>query len=287
MTEHIVNHAAGLLLDAFPYIRIGTGPRPLLIIPGAEVNNADSGLIMRQAMRVAFGRFARDHSVYIVHRKRGLPTSYSTAQMAADYARVLRAITPSGETAQVIGFSTGGLVAQHLAAQAPELIERLVLAVTGVRLSPEGRGLVEQWRALAQAQQWVELTTAMSEVLVTGEASKRLLRGFMRLFGSLIVAPPQHPNDFIVTMEADLAHDATALLPTLRMPTLVLAGDLDPFFSAALLEETAELIPNAVLKVYAGAGHGLTKTHKQRFEDDVLAFLTPTATPLTARIADK
>jgi pimeloyl-ACP methyl ester carboxylesterase len=287
MTEQTAGLTAGLLLDTFPYIRIGNGPRPLLIIPGAKLNTADSGLLVRKAMRFAFGRFARDHSVYIVDRKRGLPSPYSTAEMAADYARVLRAITPNGETAHVIAFSTGGLIAQHLAAQAPERIERLVLAVTGVRLSPEGRGLVEQWRALAQAQQWVELTTAMSEVLVTGEASKRLLRGFMRLFGTLIVSPPQHPNDFIVTMNADLEHDATALLPALRMPTLVLAGDLDPFFSAALLEETAELIPNAVLKVYAGAGHGLTKTHKQRFEDDVLGFLTPTAAPLTARIADQ
>jgi hypothetical protein len=34
MTEHIANHTAGLLLDEFPYIRIGNGPRPLLIIPG-------------------------------------------------------------------------------------------------------------------------------------------------------------------------------------------------------------------------------------------------------------
>jgi pimeloyl-ACP methyl ester carboxylesterase len=287
MTEQTGNLTAGLLLDAFPYLRIGSGPRPLLIIPGAKMNNADSGLLVRKAMRLAFGRFARDHSVYIVDRKRGLPASYSTAEMAADYARVLRAITPNGETAHVIGFSTGGLIAQHLAAQAPDLIERLVLAVTGVRLSPDGRNVVEQWRALAQAQQWVELTTAMSEVLVMGEASKRLLRGFMRLFGSLIVSPPQYPNDFIVTMNADLEHDATALLPTLRMPTLVLAGDMDPFFSTALLEETAELLPNAVLKVYAGAGHGLTKTHKQRFEDDVLGFLTPTAAPLTARIADQ
>jgi pimeloyl-ACP methyl ester carboxylesterase len=278
--------ASGLLLDQFPYIRIGNAPRPLLIIPGAEVNNAEPGFLIQQTMRVAFSRFARDHSVYIVHRKRGLPATYSIADMAADYARVLRAITPSAEAAHVIGLSTGGLIAQHLAAHSPELIERLVLAVTGVRLSPEGRGLVEQWRALAQAQQWVELTTAMSEVLLTGDASKRLLRGFMRLFGSWIVAPPQHLNDFIVTMEADLAHDATALLPTLRVPTLVLAGDLDPFFPTALLEETAELIPNSVLKVYAGAGHGLTKTHKRRFEDDVLAFLMPAAIPIAARTSE-
>jgi hypothetical protein len=39
MTEQPAGLAAGLLLDAFPYLRIGSGPRPLLIIPGAEANN--------------------------------------------------------------------------------------------------------------------------------------------------------------------------------------------------------------------------------------------------------
>jgi hypothetical protein len=101
MTAHTSSIASGLLIDEFPYIWIGTGPRPLLIIPGAEANNADPGWLAQQAMRAAFRRFARDHSVYIVHRRRGLPAPYSTAQMAADYARVLRAIAPSGEAAHV------------------------------------------------------------------------------------------------------------------------------------------------------------------------------------------
>src|SRR5215510_6026491 len=111
MTAQTSGIASGLLIDEFPYIRIGNRPRPLLIIPGAELNNADPGWLTQQAMRAAFSRFARDYSVYIVHRKRGPPAAYSTADMAADYARVLRAIAPSGESAHVIGFSTGGLIA--------------------------------------------------------------------------------------------------------------------------------------------------------------------------------
>jgi pimeloyl-ACP methyl ester carboxylesterase len=95
------------------------------------VNNAEPGFLNQQTMRVSFSRFTRAHSVYIVHRKRGLPATYSIADMAADYARVLRAITPSAEAAHVIGLSTGGLIAQHLAAHSPVLIERLVLVVSG------------------------------------------------------------------------------------------------------------------------------------------------------------
>lgn len=269
-------YESGLLLDLFPYIRIGNGPRPLLVIPGAEVDNAEPGRIIMQSMRIGFARFAREHTVYIVNRRRALPTGYTTRDMAADYVRVLEAIGP----AHVMGFSTGGLIAQHVAALAPELIDRLVLVVTGARLSDNGRRLAEHWRQLASDDRWIELVTAMSETLVVGATGKRLLRGYMRLFGPLIVKPPQYPADFVVTMNAVLLHDTTALLPTLRTPTLLIGGSLDPFFSTSLLQETAALIPDAELNVYEGAGHGLMKRHKRRFENDVLRFLSPTIAPV-------
>jgi hypothetical protein len=41
-----------------------------------------------------------------------------------------------------------------------------------------------------------------------------------------------------------------------------------------------------MLNVYAGAGHGLTKTIVRHLEDDVLAFLTPTATSVAARTSE-
>src|SRR3712207_1456231 len=94
---------AGRLLDEFPFLRIGSAPQPLLIIPGAEISNADPGWLMQQSMRAAFRRFARDYSVFIVHRKRGLARTASIADMAADYVRVLHDITPQGARAHVMG----------------------------------------------------------------------------------------------------------------------------------------------------------------------------------------
>ena len=37
--------------------------------------------------------------------------------------------------------------------------------------------------------------------------------------------------------------------------------------------ETAERIPQATIRLYDGVGHAVSKTHKRRFEDDVLAFV--------------
>ena len=58
------------------------------------------------------------------------------------------------------------------------------------------------------------------------------------------------------------------------VPTLILHGDDDqivPIGAAALA--SAKLVKGATLKVYPGAPHGITDTHKQQLCDDLLAFL--------------
>jgi non-heme chloroperoxidase len=67
--------------------------------------------------------------------------------------------------------------------------------------------------------------------------------------------------------------DYTEDLKKMTIPTLVIHGDDDqivPIGNAGLL--SAKIIPNATLKVYEGAPHGLTATHQDRLNADLLAF---------------
>jgi non-heme chloroperoxidase len=71
--------------------------------------------------------------------------------------------------------------------------------------------------------------------------------------------------------ESDFRDD----LKRFDVPTLVAHGDDDqivPFAVSAPL--TAKQIPGATLKVYPGAPHGLSTTHKDEFNADLLAFIT-------------
>ena len=68
--------------------------------------------------------------------------------------------------------------------------------------------------------------------------------------------------------------DFTADLGKIDVPTLVIHGDADqivPIGASAAL--TARIVKNAVLKVYAGAPHGLASTHKEQLNADLLAFI--------------
>ncbi len=68
--------------------------------------------------------------------------------------------------------------------------------------------------------------------------------------------------------------DFVADLKKVDRPTLIVHGDDDQIVP---IETTARavkrLLPSAILKVYEGAPHGLSETHKDRLNQDMLAFL--------------
>ncbi len=58
------------------------------------------------------------------------------------------------------------------------------------------------------------------------------------------------------------------------VPTLVIHGDDDQIVPIdAAGRASAKLVKNATLKVYPGAPHGLTDTHKEQLNADLLAFV--------------
>jgi non-heme chloroperoxidase len=70
--------------------------------------------------------------------------------------------------------------------------------------------------------------------------------------------------------ETDLTED----LKRIDVPTLVIHGDDDqivPVSDSALL--SSKIISQATLKIYPGAPHGLTATHRDQLNADLLAFI--------------
>ena len=68
--------------------------------------------------------------------------------------------------------------------------------------------------------------------------------------------------------------DYTEDLKKMTIPVLVVHGDDDQIVPiAAAAEQSAKIAPNATLKVYEGAPHGLPITHQDRLNADLLAFI--------------
>lgn len=68
--------------------------------------------------------------------------------------------------------------------------------------------------------------------------------------------------------------DFTGDLKKINVPTLIIHGDDDQIVPIdAAGRASAKLITNSKLIVYPGAPHGLTDTHKSKFNADLLAFI--------------
>jgi pimeloyl-ACP methyl ester carboxylesterase len=257
----------GQSMVELPYARIPGGPKTLVILEGLTLENkAPTGRALR-LLRWAHKRYTRDYTIYQVGRRRGLPAGYTTRDMADDYASWIG--SRFQRPVDVIGFSTGGEVAQYLAADHGELVRRLVLSDTGCRLGEDAKALLRAARDKAAQGRAAEAQADIANHMDFG----RFGQGVVKLLGKRLMKEPDDTSDYIATIEADLGHVATDALARIAAPTLVIAGSRDFFYPDPIVRETAERIGQATLRLYDGVGHAVAKTHKRRFEDDVLGFV--------------
>src|SRR5262249_55668920 len=116
---------------ALYYERRGTGP-PVLIIPGIPAVVSDCAPL-GDALCGSFDVIVYDNRGSGGSEKPDAP--YSAELLARDAAALLGIL--SINHVRVLGFSFGGMIAQHLALEFPHLVARLVLACThaGLRRS--------------------------------------------------------------------------------------------------------------------------------------------------------
>jgi pimeloyl-ACP methyl ester carboxylesterase len=257
----------GVFGNGIPYVRFGEGEDILLVFSGGPGNTLPSGFMIR-----VFGQFkqlAKSYVIYVMSRKTGLPEGYTTRDMAEDYATVIRDEFDGGPL-DVMGMSYGGLITQHLAADHPELIRRLVIAMSVYRFSDEGNKLDMRFAELLSEGKKRAALKSLGSILEGGRIKKSLLKFFMGYIGSLLWSAPENPSDLLVEGKAEIMHDSKNRLAEIKAPTLVIGGDKDYYCPVERLRETAAGIQNAKLVLYEGKGHMLMG---KQFDEDVLAFL--------------
>ena len=266
----------GTLKGCLSYISFGDGP-PLVVFPGLFPSNANpTGLLLRFEMGW-LSPLARAFTVYRINRKVGLAPDTTMADLASHYAT---AIEDRFEGAiHVLGFSTGGSIAQQFAADRPDLVGRLILAGTACRLGTVARDAQRRHAQFAASGQYRRSLAALAPTLTGSALGQRLAGAAMWLAAPLGgMGPNWDPSDMIATVKAEDAFDASNRLEEISAPTLVIGGERDRCYSRELFEETARGIPDARLFIYERRGHGGTVTDR-RFARDVTAFLAGAGRP--------
>jgi pimeloyl-ACP methyl ester carboxylesterase len=256
----------GYSKNGLPYARMDGGPRTLVVFDGLDFSHKPPSGMELRLMSGFVKKLAGDFTVYQVRRKPGLPEGYSMSDMSDDYAVMIK--EELGGPVDIMGISTGGPIAQHFAVDHSDLVDHLVLAMAGYRLTDNGRQLQRRIAELVREGRWRAAAAAMATALTTGVAGL-LLKSVFWLFGKSGFGSPASTSDGLVEIEAEDRHDFKERLAEIKVPTLVIGGDKDFFYP---IRETAEGIPDSKLVLYEGVGH--TAIRKREFGEDVLAFLT-------------
>jgi pimeloyl-ACP methyl ester carboxylesterase len=257
---------------------LGPPDAPVLLLLAGQANSHHWWDGLREAFTASFRTVTFDY--------RGLGDTvlgegsvawadWSTSLFASDAVAVLDAVRGEGATGPVSVYATsmGGRVAQRLAAEHPDRVDRMVLACT----TPGGRHASERGRDVraALAQPDVAARRAALLDLMYTPAYAAAHGHESRLLG----APGMSEQARRGHLRVSARHDAWDLLPSVTAPTLVLHGSDDLMSPVGNAELLAGRIPGAELHVYDGLRHGFFDERRDEVGARVLSFLQSPADP--------
>lgn len=266
MLYHAKNGRVRVGNSEMDYISFGNGNRTLIMLPGLG-----DGLTTVKGMALVFSVlyriYAKEFTVYVFSRKNHLQEGYSTREMAKDQAEAMTAIGIS--KADVIGISQGGMIAQYLAIDYPELVDKLILAVTSSRPNEITEKVVGAWMQMATQGNYKDLMVDTAEK----SYSDRYLKKYRLLYPLLgRIGKPKSFSRFLIQAASCIAHDAYAELDKITCPTLVIGGDCDKIAGTMSASVTADKINGSELFIYKGLGHAAYEEAKD-FNARILNFL--------------
>jgi pimeloyl-ACP methyl ester carboxylesterase len=205
----------------------------------------------------------------------GGKTPPTVAEMTKHCVAFCRAL--SLRQIDVVGFSLGGMIAQQLALEHPQLIGRLILLGTGPR---GGEDLT--FTELSPEEQADPVAFLLAAFFSPSEASQAAGREYMKRLESR-----KNDRDLPVSRDSAVAQLAAirewgtipatgryATLKSITQPTLIVHGNNDIVVTPINAFILAERLPNPQLIMYPDSSHGAHNQHRKAFLQQVKFFLS-------------
>ena len=250
----------GMQLD---YITFGNGTRPLIMIQGLNTRGINGAAV---SLAYMYRIFAKDYQVYLFDRRPDVREGITVRDMASDIALAMDTL---GVTrADVFGVSQGGMIAQYLAIDRPDLVNKLVLAVTLSKNNATVEAVVNHWITLTERGKMKELVADMA-VKMYSDAYVKRYKPFMPLLTML--QKPKDINRFVILAKACLTCHAYDSLDKIKSPVFVIGGRQDLVVGGEASEEIAEKL-GCRIHMYDHLGHAAYEEAKD-FNQRVYDFL--------------
>lgn len=242
------------------YIEFGTGSKNLIMIPGVG-DGIKTAKGMAGIFSIMYKEFSKDYRVYVFSRRNNIEEGFTTKDMAEDVYNTLIALGIS--KCDVIGVSQGGMISQYLAINHPEVINKLVLAITAPRKNLTMIEAITPWLEWAKARDFKKIFIDTAERSYTEERLKR----YRWVYGVLYkFSRPKSYKRFIIQCMSCLEHDAYDELNKIKCPTLIIGAGKDRIVGVEASRELHKRIKNSELYIYKKYSHGVYEEEKDFFK---------------------
>lgn len=214
------------------YFTFGTGERTFVIIPGLSLKSVT---LSAKPVAAAYKQFCEDFTTYVFDRRKNVSGGYSIREMARDTAEVMKSL--GIENADIFGTSQGGMIAQCMAIDYPELVHSIVLGSTAPRANDRMVQTINGWIGFAEKHDVKGLNHSVFQTIYSGD--------FLEKYKKALPVIEQDGTDeecdrFLIFAKACTNFDVFNELPKIKCPALVLGAEEDKVLTGAASHEIAE-----------------------------------------------
>lgn len=224
----------------------GRGSKALVLIPGLSFQRVKGAALPLAYM---YRIFSKEYTVYVMDKKEEVPDGYTIREMAEDAAFVMEQLGLG--PADVFGVSQGGMIAQYLAIDHPQLVRKLVLGVTASRKNETMEKVIDSWVKMAEQGGYGALVMDMFPKMYSAE----YIRKYRWMFPILSkIGKPKDFSRFIALAKACLTCDSYPELHKITCPVFVIGGKQDQVVTGGASEEIAARL-KCKIYMYDALGH--------------------------------
>lgn len=246
MIYNAKQHKLNINNTQMDYITFGKGTKPLIMIQGLNTRSIKGAA---DTLAYMYRVFVNDYKVYLFDRRSDISEDITVRDLASDVAMAMDALELTN--ADIFGVSQGGMIAQYLAIDRPDLVNKLVLAVTLSKNNDIVKAVIESWIEMTEQGDMKGLVADMAVKMYSDTYVKKY-KPFMPLL--TVLQKPKNAQRFLILARACLTCNAYEELYKIKCPVFVIGGQKDKVVTGAASEEIAEKL-GCKIYMYGNLGH--------------------------------
>ena len=244
-------------------ITFGKGAKSLIMIQGLNTQSIKGASL---SLAYMYRIFSKEYKVYLFDRRENIGENITVRELAADIAMAMDYL--GIKSADIFGVSQGGMIAQYLAIDRPDLVNKMVLAVTLSKNNETVKSVVGNWIKMTEENDHKNLVKDMAEKMYSDSYVRRY-KLFMPLL--TILQKPKDVQRFITLTKACFTCNAYDELDKIQCPVFVIGGMQDKVVSGEASVEIADKL-GCKSFMYEDLGHAAYEEAKD-FNQRVYDFL--------------